>query len=846
MRVPMSVCPVLVTMFVLGGVAWGEEAAEAPPAIAKFSEKKFSHEQYRAAILGKVSFRKGRKPVEPKEPLRVTFVRTDVKGAVVPIEVKEGEGFILQAVPGTWEVREIARAGRLYRTNQQFQVTAGNVVYIGFADIALGDEDRSAYSYEYRLDSTVSVAAFARHPELGKLINAWAPASFFTNDNVSLFAPTYAVASAEVKEPKTLAAASEHGDVATARELLAAGADPNTLDADGWTPLHSALRFGHKEIAELLLDRGASTSAVNPDGWTPLMLAVRNDQAANARLLLEKGASVDARAKSGTSALMLAAGFSPEDVVAALLDKGADVGAKDGDGWTALPWALRYQRRGAARRLVEKGSDVQSTDNEGWTPLMFALRYEQQDMAILLLEKGARANERNKSGWSPLHFALRNGATQAGRRLIEAGADRDRPTSDGLTPLMLALQYEQGDNARLLIEKGVDVEARNKDGWTPLMLALRYNQAECARLLLSKSKRIDDKNKDGWTALMVALRNGQAEAAEALLNRGAAFDYKVEGGWDCLLTALRNGQPENARRLIQKGANVNARTAQGWTALMFAIEYDQPENAKLLLEKGADATVRNADGGTALSLAKKKGLFEISRLLGDTEPGPSAFAPTTSGPALPAAIAAAVKLPAGTTVVSAGDCTPGLNGVAQCVVTIEAAGRRAELYESFVGSLKGAGWAFDKGTHARTEDGTVPGGGWGFLGFKKKQADGLATMTITFPSGASAANGRTRVDVGYQVFPHELKRVTYSQVLASYPAEAKQCGTWIDVTGVSPSGEWRTMGIVDYVNFKPQLQCLGTRVTLKISLAVGGVQYDAGTMLTVDKDQKWIAVTSWD
>lgn len=612
-------------------------------------------------------------------------------------------------------MREIARAGRLYKTGQQFQVTAGNVVYIGFAEIVLGDEDKSAYGYEYRLDATVSMASFGRHPELGKLINAWVPASFFTNDNVSLFAPTYAVPSAEVKEPKTLGAPAEHGDLATARELLQAGVDLNAPDADGWAPLHSALRFGHKEIAELLLDRGASPSVVNPDGWTPLMIAL----------------------KAGPAAL--------------------------------------------ATRMIQKGADVESKAKDGWTPLMLAVR------------------------------------------------------------------NDQAANARLLIEKGVDLEARNKDGWTPLMFALRYGQAECARLLVAKSKRIDEKNKDGWTALMLALRNGQADAAEALLKRGAAFDYKVEGGWDCLLTALRNGQPENARRLILKGANVDARTAQGWTALMLAIEYDQAENARLLIEKGADATARNADGATALSLAKKKGLFEISRLLGDTEPGPSAFVPATSGAALPGAIAAAAKLPAGTTVVSASDCSPGLNGVAQCVVTIEAAGSRTELYDSLAGSLKGAGWVFDKGTHAKTEDATVPGGGWGFLGLKKKQADGLAMLVITFPTGAPpAANGRTRVDVGYQVFPHELKRVTYSQVLASYPSEAKQCGTRIDVTGVSPSGEWRTMGIVDYVNFKPQLQCLGTRVTLKISLAVGGVQYDAGTLLTVDKDQKWIAVTSWD
>ena len=54
------------------------------------------------------------------------------------------------------------------------------------------------------------------------------------------------------------------------------------------------------------------------------------------------------------------------------------------------------------------------------------------------------------------------------------------------------------------------------------------------------------------------------------------------------------------------------------------------------------------------------------------------------------------------------------------------------------------------------------------------------------------------------------------------------------------------MGVVDYRQGQPQLQCLGTRVTLKIPLAVGGVQYDAGAKLTVDKDLKWIAVESWD
>lgn len=876
MTAPRCVSVFLAGSILLSPLARAEEN-EAPPPLARLTEKKFARVEYKAAVLGKVAFRKGRKPLEPRETLRATFTRVDEKADPVVVDAKDGEGFLLQAIPGTYRLRDVTRLGRLYRPEMQFRVEAGSVVFVGILDVALGDEDRSAYSYEWAADTTVTVGAFQRHPELGKLLNSFGPPALFQGDNVSMFAPTYPVPSGKVREPKTLAAASENGDVATARELIASGADVNALDGSGWAPLHSALRWGHAAIASALLDRGASLTVANPDGWTPLMfaaryghpalakrmiesgadpnpgakdgwtplmLSVRNDQAENARLLLAKGADPNARTKAGVSALMLAAGHAPNDVVEALLAKGADVSARDGDGWTSLHWALRNQRPEAARKLVERGSDVQATDDEGWTPLMYALRYEAQDVALLLLDKGARVNERNKNGWSPLHFALRNNGTRAARRLIEAGADLGRPTSDGWTPLLTALRNDQGENARLLIEKGVDLDAKNQDGWTPLMMALRYDQGECARLLAQKCRKLDEKDKDGWTALMFALRYGHPEAAATLLQRGAAINYTVESGWEPLLTALRNGQAENARRLIEKGANVKAKTDQGWSALMFAIEYDQPENAKLLLAKGADPSVQSSGGETALSLAKKKKHFELVRLLGGAEPEENPFVAKASGTA---SVAGVVKLPAGARVVSSEDCAPGLNGIARCTTTIETAGRRVEVYDAFVASMKSAGWSLDDGAHAQTEDGTILGKPyWGYLGHKKKQADGLATVTLVFPGGAAPAAGRTQVEITYQSFPTTLRSATYPQVVATYPADALRCSTWIDVTAVSTTGQWSTAGIVDYRQGKPQLQCLGTKVTLKVPAVLGGVQYDAGTLLTVDKDGRWIAVKSWD
>lgn len=55
--------------------------------------------------------------------------------------------------------------------------------------------------------------------------------------------------------------AAEAGKTAAARVLLAAGADANLADADGWTPLAFAARGGHLPLAKELLDAGAQVDS---------------------------------------------------------------------------------------------------------------------------------------------------------------------------------------------------------------------------------------------------------------------------------------------------------------------------------------------------------------------------------------------------------------------------------------------------------------------------------------------------------------------------------------------------------------------------------------------------------
>ena len=64
--------------------------------------------------------------------------------------------------------------------------------------------------------------------------------------------------------------AAARGDIEAVKQHLAAGADVNAKDDDGWTPLHQATDEGHKEIVELLIAKGADVNATDEDGETPL------------------------------------------------------------------------------------------------------------------------------------------------------------------------------------------------------------------------------------------------------------------------------------------------------------------------------------------------------------------------------------------------------------------------------------------------------------------------------------------------------------------------------------------------------------------------------------------------
>ncbi|KAI6655942.1 guanine nucleotide-binding protein (G protein), subunit alpha [Oopsacas minuta] len=99
--------------------------------------------------------------------------------------------------------------------------------------------------------------------------------------------------------------ASIRGELSTAMDLVAQGAQVNTPDNAGWTPLHEAANFGHTSLVAFLLRCGAKANAQSIDRETPLHDAALSGHEKICKLLLHYGANPLNVNKDGKTAIDL-------------------------------------------------------------------------------------------------------------------------------------------------------------------------------------------------------------------------------------------------------------------------------------------------------------------------------------------------------------------------------------------------------------------------------------------------------------------------------------------------------------------------------------------------------------
>jgi ankyrin repeat protein len=209
------------------------------------------------------------------------------------------------------------------------------------------------------------------------------------------------------------------GDLREVQRLVKEGADVNSKDIYGGTPLMIAAGTGNLEIVRLLLDNGADINATR-DGSdaTALMNAVKGSNVEVVKLLIEKGADVNTVVEMGDenmTAMDFAAISGNVEILKMLIEKDAHFNG-------ALAIAAGKGHVEAVKLLIDKGADVNAGGWWGETALMIAAGAGQLEAMKLLIEKGAKVNAQNKNGKTALWYAVLFGGTEAAELLIENGA----------------------------------------------------------------------------------------------------------------------------------------------------------------------------------------------------------------------------------------------------------------------------------------------------------------------------------------------------------------------------------------------------------------------------------------
>ncbi len=111
----------------------------------------------------------------------------------------------------------------------------------------------------------------------------------------------------EIDLKETVIEAVTNIDLVSLNILLAEGADIDTADSYGNTPLMLASKIGNPRMLTIILAHNPDVNAKNDNGETALMIAAENGQAEVAERLIERGADLYEKNNAGLAPADLAA-----------------------------------------------------------------------------------------------------------------------------------------------------------------------------------------------------------------------------------------------------------------------------------------------------------------------------------------------------------------------------------------------------------------------------------------------------------------------------------------------------------------------------------------------------------
>ena len=266
-------------------------------------------------------------------------------------------------------------------------------------------------------------------------------------------------------------------DPAVCQVLIGAGADIETKNDKGRSPLHLASRSGALATVKMLVEAGADVRTTDADRGTCLTLAAYHGHTDTVRYLVGlPEVDLNHQDRDKCTALHFAVQKKHSEVVEVLIDAGADIDRKDALGFSPLILASVSGALATVKMLVEAGVDVRATHKGKLTCLSLAV-YGGETDTVRYLAGLPEVDLNHKC--TALHYAAKQKHADVVQVLIDAGAD-----FQGRSPLHLASRAGELTTVKMLVKAGADVHATDDNRDTCLTLAAYNGHTDTVRYLV--------------------------------------------------------------------------------------------------------------------------------------------------------------------------------------------------------------------------------------------------------------------------------------------------------------------------------------------------------------------------
>ena len=227
------------------------------------------------------------------------------------------------------------------------------------------------------------------------------------------------------------------------------GLNPNSVNIDGQTPLHHAVKRGNIDVINFLINRGLNVNQIDHQGNTAFMNSVLG-KVENVRRLLPLSKNINHVNKDGHSALSNSVRYFKKDAFDFLIENGADLKVINNEGEDLIGLCFKnYSKRRKENFehivgvLSNKGVVAKTNYSLGNTLIHYAIEKNSLFLVKKALEMNIDPNQKNDMGLTSLHLsAMKATNNEIIDVLIAAGADKSILTDFGESSYDLASENE--------------------------------------------------------------------------------------------------------------------------------------------------------------------------------------------------------------------------------------------------------------------------------------------------------------------------------------------------------------------------------------------------------------------